>query len=714
GSITGRLAANTSLTAHNLGTIDSGNALAIMSRNVTLTNDGSITGMGLVSAMGAEIVNIGRMTSLGPATAISAIGLTLTNSGDIIALGGNLNVIDVSMNANIDNSGNITGGDNTIAIRVGGDATIANSGNIIVGDTLIAGQRSVAIEVSRMADVSNSGVIRVGDGGTGLILGDGSTFKNKGDLEVSGAGATGVTGPGALAVQNSGGIAVAGLGATAILGAGALTVDNSGKISATGTNATAIAGMDLLTVTNTGLITVAGTGSTAISSLGALTLTNSGEISAAEGVAVYARASLDLVNRGMISGVTGILVEPGAGPAMIVNDGAIVGTGGNAIVLTDAADTLTLGRNSRVQGRIVLGGGGDTVNLDFSDRRSRILVFDTLAGAAVNVAGSSSWFLSGNSIVDLNPITQYMKNAGVTDVREAVGGIIQGRIEERARADRPMPGFYIKAFAGASFHGSTRQHDAFRNTQFGAILGAEGEAAPNLIVGGFAGGAGSSASTSGSASDRASATYILGGLYGRFSPGMFFIDANVTGGYANASANMNIVSNIAPGGVERLDNGSTGTFVSPEAGIGVNVPINEETTISPALRYRYTATNWNAAKTISTTGLAIGSTSPRASELRAEVQASHKARFDGASFKMYETIGVLRETVSGGDFTLAVNGVSAPGAASSAKSTTGVYAAAGFEWIDESGFAWFASMRGDWRTGNTYRFSARAGAKLNF
>ena len=91
------------------------------------------------------------------------------------------------------------------------------------------------------------------------------------------------------------------------------------------------------------------------------------------GVGMFADNSASVFNAGTISGNIGIQANGfnNAG-TVITNAGTIAGTGGTAIKLSPAADTLTLLPGSRIIGLIDMGGGADTININNVVPASRV------------------------------------------------------------------------------------------------------------------------------------------------------------------------------------------------------------------------------------------------------------------------------------------------------------------------------------------------------
>ncbi len=710
-----------SITITNSGTITNnasagGMPVAFSATGATLaiTNTGNIIGNStgaIADANDLVLNNRNRIIANSIGFGFRGATMTVNNGGVIESRGAGLAIFTSTGDLTFTNSGALTGLASTTAIASGGNATILNTGLISTGASASIAVPTFAIAVQGKALITNDGEIT--SAATAMSVGDQSEIANGGKITVTGASLGAVLGTASASLANTGQIEVSGAGAFAMRTAQNLQATNSGRITVTGLNAMGFASLGAATINNNGKLDVQGTGSTAIASTGDMTLVNNGEI-ASGGIAVTTGGRLDLTNNGQITGTTGIVVAPGSGPAKIVNQGYIFGSGGVAISLTNAADELTLGSKSRIQGLINLGGGGDTVNVTLAPGRSRIIVFDDLTNATVNVTGTPSWQIVGNALVSLDTTSLLMRHATISDVRNGIGDILESRVNQRMFENDPERSFYVKAFGGGGTYSANKGAAAFATRHAGLVAGVEAVLAPNAVVGGFAGGAWGNASASGTLSDSTNATLMLAGLYGRLTHGMIVADANIVAGYASTTTNMSILSNIAPGGLEKLKSNDSGLFLSPKIGVGVKVPLNPETSVTPGVRYRYTSASWNNSTRVSASGLGLSSGPSSSSEIRGQVQVSQEARLPGALFRMHFTTGYLFESVSTGNYRVTYNGASLASSTSSNTRNSGVFASTGVEWRDQAGMSYFANLQGDWRSNKSVRFGGRGGVKFSF
>jgi hypothetical protein len=654
---------------------------AIGGVTVTVRNAGVIKGTGSVGGDGIQIDGVGNITNTASGL-ITGTGTGIFNEDGIFADGF----------TTVDNAGTISGTDgDSFGIFTNGAANINNTGIISATGT------GTAVHGSNLA-VTNSGTISA-PGGSGVVAGFNLELTNKaGGLitaDHSGAGANLVA-----SIANSGTITVTGQGAAgndlaaAIFGSD-VTVNNtaSGVISATGPgggpSGTAAINVNSAHVTNDGRIE----GTNAVDSFGILlgsgTITNN--------------------RTGIISGANAI-GEFGAGNGKgitIVNAGTIASTqgpNGVAIVLNQAADTLTLKSTSRIIGKIDFGDlaglGNDVLNIDsgnvvinakVSSLTSRVSVDDVLANVInfsgkVNVTGNTAvdagglpFVVGGNQVAVLDPTALSQEDRTLLDFTGGVSSAVTGRVNGSAANSSGMTAMSYAADDDApSALGYGRAMADARAQMLTKAPAANWNAAPITVwSSGFGGVRNQDAGDVTLASRSTVAGAIIGidrrirpdwlvGLIAGGGTGTLSVSQNsqkVDTDYVFAGAysrfewgaqfldltlqgggthNVSARTVLNDVGLETARASYNGWFVSPEIAYGYRLNVGNGYVLTPMARLRYLAGLLDGySETGSAETLSVGSRRLSNFEERGELELSHTTSFFGGDH-------VLKVIVHGG------------------------------------------------------------------
>jgi autotransporter-associated beta strand protein len=447
-----------SATLNNGGVIQqtgSGRAVDSNTNNISLV----IQNSGSILAAGADAMRVNTANT----------GITLTNSGTI-STGGDGQAVDwaaiaTAANALTNTATGVISAVGDDAVRPGHNGTINNAGSITATPTVSGGSASgsdgIDLRTQKTVTVTNTGSItgRHGIAPDGANVGPSSqaVYNNAGTIQgLNGSGlnvdantalpsATTVT----ATVTNAFGATIRG-GVLAATTAGdgdgididgVLTLTNSGDILGYGAKGASnnpegiAAGGGSIINTATGRIigsatladapngdsTKIGSGilvddSNGGSAVAATTITNSGLIEGKSGFAIKINGTFanSVTNEagGTLRGASaGAALQTGDGVDTVINRGAIIGTGGNAIDLRGGNDSLTIqGGSASVSGNISGGTGTNTMTINPG------------AGNSFSYAGSISNFSS----VEVQSGTVTLSGANTyTGVTRISGGVLQ-------------------------------------------------------------------------------------------------------------------------------------------------------------------------------------------------------------------------------------------------------------------------------------------------
>src|SRR5439155_21825499 len=244
---------------------------------------------------------------------------------------------------------------------------------------------------------------------------------------------------------------------------------------------------------------------------------------------------------------------------------------------------------------------------------------------------------------------------------------------------------WTEGFGGTRTQKVTDETFRATSSAWGGVIGVDrqirGDFRGDLLLGAFVGGGTSRLSVEQSA-QRIDADHVVGGVYGRFDWVSQFFDFKLQGGGSDNKSTRQVISNLAPNGLENASARYGGWFISPELGYGLRYGLGSGYTLTPLARVRYVAGVLDGySESGVEPGLSFGRRTLQNVEERGEIELARTSQFGLTdTIRTYMHGGVIAlQRLGDTTFNTMLTGQSFSFATPGNDSATGAVAGAGFD-----------------------------------
>lgn len=273
---------------------------------------------------------------------------------------------------------------------------------------------------------------------------------------------------------------------------------------------------------------------------------------------------------------------------------------------------------------------------------------------------------------------------------------------------------WASAFGGLRSQSASGATVGSDTATYGGVVGLDRRFG-NVVLGAFIGGG--SSQFRDLSSQSVNTGLVVGGIYGRYEQGQYFVDAALQGGYMSNRSKRETINNLVPGGFETARATYSGYYISPELAVGQKIQFANGINVTPVARIRYTGGSLAGyTETGSILAATVGQRAFHTLEERGEVEVAKTMPFStSATVNLTGRLGVIAQHRLGGqsvNATVLGNGVSFN--ASGRATTLGMLAGLGVDLRYGRGVNVFGTLEGTAMNDKSVTGVARGGVRVAF